>query len=290
MIDELNVKFQTELAPVCDNADDGSEDEDELDLTVAHADKRFIIVGGSHAGRLADCLDDLKLDVVDLSVPGWTLTEAKAERMAVQLHDVLNEGNTKKQVVIFQLFDNDIFRGRREDGKIVPAYKCDSDGRYHIEGELHVCDRNAVKELFNIASIVLRAGGESDKVLLSPVLRYMKKKCCDAEGHIVNKKAKSYLADMGVALNGVADWLGELAFRKRIRSYKILNPIALLGDTEEDDLFKVAKRIAKFWGSDPKHMKAKGYKQLAQSLAGQLVDLVFSRTYSQAQGSTTVGS
>jgi hypothetical protein len=38
-----------------------------------------------------------------------------------------------------------------------------------------VCDRKAVKELFNIASIKLRAGGDSNKVLLSQVLRYMKK-------------------------------------------------------------------------------------------------------------------
>jgi hypothetical protein len=95
---------------------------------------------------------------------------------------------------------------------------------------------------------------------------------------------------MGVALNGVADWLGELAFRKRIRSYKVLNPMALLGDTDEDDLFKVAKHIAKFWGSDPVHMKAEGYKQLAQALAGQLVDLAFSRTNSQTQTSTTAGT
>jgi hypothetical protein len=28
--------------------------------------KRLVIVGGSHAGRLADSLDDMKIEVVDL--------------------------------------------------------------------------------------------------------------------------------------------------------------------------------------------------------------------------------
>jgi hypothetical protein len=78
-----------------------------------------------------------------------------------------------------------------EDGKIIPPYKSDVDGRYHIEWKLHVANRQELKQLVNT--------GERDTVILSPILPYMRKKCCNVEEHLVNKKSKSYLAYMYVA-------------------------------------------------------------------------------------------
>jgi hypothetical protein len=73
--------------------------------------KRLIIVGGSHAGRLADSLDDMKIEVVDLSVPGWSATDRNVDRATDQLTKVLNEKTDVESIVIYQIFDNSVFLG-----------------------------------------------------------------------------------------------------------------------------------------------------------------------------------
>jgi hypothetical protein len=49
-----------------------------------------------------------------------------------------------------------------------------------------------------------------------------------------------------VALDNIADWLGELAFTKCISSSKVLNTIALLANSDEEEVYRSAKRIAKY--------------------------------------------
>jgi hypothetical protein len=68
LIDELNDLFITELAyPIEETA----YVDEKCSLAVKHQGKLFILVGSSHTGRLADCLDDFGLNVIDLTVPGW---------------------------------------------------------------------------------------------------------------------------------------------------------------------------------------------------------------------------
>jgi hypothetical protein len=95
---------------------------------------------------------------------------------------------------------------------------------------------------------------------------------------------------MCVALNNIADWLRELSFRKRIRSYKVLNPIALLGDSDEEYL------CTRLYGGlsnsgDPTlytvHIRTDGLRHFAMALALKLVGMSFSRIYRQSQTSGT---
>jgi hypothetical protein len=72
---------------------------------------KFVVLGGSHASRIAFSLDDMDLDVVDLSTPGWHLSEAGVHKLAAQLEAVLNEETENKLAVIYHLFDNSIYYG-----------------------------------------------------------------------------------------------------------------------------------------------------------------------------------
>jgi hypothetical protein len=47
--------------------------------------KWLVIVGGSHAGRLTDCIHDLKVEMVDLLVPGWTVMKKNLSKAAAEL-------------------------------------------------------------------------------------------------------------------------------------------------------------------------------------------------------------
>jgi hypothetical protein len=51
--------------------------------------KQLIVMGGSHASRLAGCLYDMELPVVDLSTPGWRITTAAVDSLCFQLQKVL---------------------------------------------------------------------------------------------------------------------------------------------------------------------------------------------------------
>jgi hypothetical protein len=98
-----------------------------------------------HASRLAAAMDDMKLDVVDLSTPGWTVTEAKAEKLAATLEGVVNEDSEHKMVIVYHLFDNNIFYGLKADGTIVQPFR-GKDGKYHIEGALQIVDRQTLRD------------------------------------------------------------------------------------------------------------------------------------------------
>jgi hypothetical protein len=221
IIVELNTKFHTELA----RSSDFIEDEP-FDYVEACAGMRLIIVGASHANRLAGILDDLELNVVDLTTPGWSVTEQSVTDLTDHLADVLREHTDLQNVIIYHLFDNSAYHGV-EDGSVIPPVK-GGDNRYHILGELALVDRQEFKKIFNCSTPLLRAGGEATKVLLSPLLRYSANKCCEDPTHIVNFGDIAYYSGLGEKLADIKHWLKEFTFGKRIRNAKVLNPNKIL--------------------------------------------------------------
>jgi hypothetical protein len=75
LIEDLNRLYMTDIATEYCTARDGtgSATTSNDDILIS---TRFILVGASHASRLAGALRELGAEVADLSVPGWKLTEA----------------------------------------------------------------------------------------------------------------------------------------------------------------------------------------------------------------------
>jgi hypothetical protein len=113
LISDLNEKFLTELSLPTEEEEFEDTACDSNDIC---SEMKFIVLGGSHASRLAASLDDMDLDVVDLSTPCWSLSEASVHKLAAQLETVVNEDTEHKLVVIYHLFDNGIFYGVQQDG------------------------------------------------------------------------------------------------------------------------------------------------------------------------------
>jgi hypothetical protein len=93
----------TELAYPCEENVTG---ENSANLAEKFTGKRLVIVVASHAGRIADCIDDLHVEVVDLSAQGWSVTEKAVASMTAELEKVLNEETDLDSNVIYQIFDN----------------------------------------------------------------------------------------------------------------------------------------------------------------------------------------
>jgi hypothetical protein len=69
-----------------------------------------------------------------------------------------------KVVVVYQLFDNNVFFETREDGSRSLPVKSSEDNKYHIVGRLDFADHGTNKNLVNIATPLFRAGGEAEKI------------------------------------------------------------------------------------------------------------------------------
>jgi hypothetical protein len=166
-----------------------------FDYVEACAGKRFVIVGASHAARLGSALEDLELCVVDLTSPGWKLNEQSVGDTAKQLEEILSEDTDLQTVVIYEIFDNSCYIG--ESSSVWrQAEKFTSDGRYHITSELSVADRSEFKDIFNSAVPLLRAGGQHQKVIITPLLWYSSGKCCRNPDHITNFGRENYYTSL----------------------------------------------------------------------------------------------
>jgi hypothetical protein len=99
---------------------------------------------------------------------------------------------------------------------------------------------------------LLRAGGESEKIILSPLPRYIKK-CCDDPSHLVNRKDKKFCADLGDVLSNMKDTIRDVVFSKKIRAFKVVSPLLLLVGAEEAD--GATKKFMVLFKDDPVHIR-----------------------------------
>ena len=59
----------------------------------------IIVVGGSHAGRLADALRSTYPEVMELSVRGWKLSSASSHNLASNIKGILEDETSDKNTV-----------------------------------------------------------------------------------------------------------------------------------------------------------------------------------------------
>jgi hypothetical protein len=251
-------------------------------------DVKYIIIGASHAGRLANALREAGMEVADLSEPGWKITADSASAMSALLKDVLEEEWDGDIVIVYQLFDNSSYVAVGTDGTATPPAK-GSDGRYHINGALAMVDRDQFKQLFSLAVPLLRAGGQNKKILVSPLCRYALENCCDNPSHCTNR-GEGLKEAIVAGLSNLETWTDDQAYLKRIRNFMVFNP----NDFLSPDDVPVTKRDAKLykmcWNAGPVHMSALGYEKLAASLMESVAEGSYSRAINKATSTESLST
>jgi hypothetical protein len=134
---------------------------------------------------------------------------------------------------------------------------------------------NLVIVEYNLPTVItplLRAGGDCEKIILSPPPRYMKR-CCKYRGHLVNKKEENYAAEMGEALAEMRDSMKDLIFGEKIRNFKALSTTRLFMEDEET----AADKLREFWKDNALHMTAEGYEELVTAITNVISSAKFNQ-------------
>jgi hypothetical protein len=138
-------------------------------------------------------------------------------------------------------------------------------GRYHIPGRLEYADKTVVRKLVNTSAPLLRAAGQNRKYILSPLLRYLTKPCCEDKQHLTNRaEKKRFIKSMAARMRDIKDEIKDLVFGKRIRAFKVLSPNLLL--LEGADEQEQAQSLTTLWDEDPVHLVEEKYEVLVTAL------------------------
>jgi hypothetical protein len=268
LLNDLNKNFMTELGSAAVAEQFAvTADSDDNDNQFSHI--KFIFVGGSHAGRLAAAADNAGLETANLLQPGLRVTPENMENLAILLSEELDKEDDLRQIVIFQLYDNNSFFSVLDDGsKSLPARE--KDGIYHVPGRLEVADHAIVKNLVNVSVPLLRAARNCEKIILSPMPRYLKK-CCSNKQHLTNRKEPGYKQMLDDGLSNLNQSLQELVHGKKIRNFKVLSPLELVGDDSNQE------NKIKFWDVDPVHLTPAGYSELTRAITEAAVSREYDR-------------
>ena len=262
LIEELNAKFNASL----DHNFSTSRTPTDHNMEAKVDQVDFIMIGSSHAHRLASALKELGENVHSLASPSWRLNEENVTGTAAALAGAVK--NNPQATVILQIYDSSIYFSSSEAGELTLP-KRGEDGAYHINGELVLAEWSALKKIFNMSAPLLRAAGTCCKIVLSPLPRYATSKCCEDKRHLTNYGTRSYATSMGNSLAEIHSWLDDLAHGKRISNYEVMCPSSAIGLENNPD----RKQLAKLWGNDPVHLAAAGYIMLAEKIVDKAADL-----------------
>ena len=256
LIGELNNKF---LAGLDSNFSTCRDEEANQTLSERIGDS-FIVVGSSHAHRIAEALRRQGDTVTSLADPTWRLTEENVATLASSLKTAVSDNPSA--TVILQLYDSSVYYSSTGPGeRSLP--RRGQDGHYHVPGDLVMADWPSFKQIFASSLPLIRAGGELKKILLSPLPRYVMGRCCTDSGHLKNFGTKEYVRAMGNTLGEIDDWIRDLAFSKRILNFSVINTGTLV---DLDSPSSKKKELIQWWGNDPIHMTEAGYAKLARNL------------------------
>ncbi len=167
--------------------------------------------------------------------------------------------------MIMMGLDNGLYYGEQEDGgRALP--KQGEDKKFHVEGRVEVGTRKQAKGLLGHCLPILDRYEKNRKVLLSPTVRWYRRKCCDSEEHCTNFCSSGYRKGMLADLNEVKDAMMELCREEGMQMYKVMSTCELLGlraAMEEDEVERIL-------GSDPVHMTEDGFVTLAENMVRTL--------------------
>jgi hypothetical protein len=137
--------------------------------------RTFLLVGSSHAGKIAAALRTSGHHTEVIYEPSWRANRDSVLNLATMIHDKLQE--VKVDAVVLCLVDNNTYYGLTDAGE-TSLPKRDKEGHYHVEGDLIVCSKSAQHALFKLLTPIFDATSHKTCILMSPVPRYLQESCC----------------------------------------------------------------------------------------------------------------
>jgi hypothetical protein len=224
---------------------------------------RFVIVGSSHAIRLAEALKKTGALTVLAAKPGWRISKAAVEDLVKLTSECLDAAGKSagEDFFIFQLFDNSFHMARSEECTYLPHSK-DSNGRYHVFGEAVLAPRDTQFEMFRTCIPILKQAAGKNSVMLAPLPRYLYSSCCEDPEHVAGLDSPNHRGKMRDEVDSARQHLKDFAWSCGIRNAKALNPGRSLMESaaleEEEDRH--------LWLADPVHPSEDAYGIIAKMI------------------------
>jgi len=221
-----------------------------------------MVIGASHADRVCSYLEKEGLTVINLAKPGWKVNEDSVEEVRKLIEFELARSPSTAAVLFFGM-DNCTYFGSTQIGSRQPAIR-DSAGKHHLEGRLVMATRDDIKELARGMMPLMKQVNELQKVVVTPLPRYLWSKCCADPRHVANMGGDSYKSRMMDNLMDYRRWTREFFHKQKVCGLRVVVPSDLINLGKEGSDQTVELDL---WSDDSVHLSNKGYEKLGKALA-----------------------
>ena len=225
-----------------------------------------IIIGGSNAVRLHGAMAELDLPAVLLGSGGWTLSAAAVNTLIIKLAEILSATDPSAPIVLYCI-DNSSFKAM-QDGELLSITK-GADNKYHVAGDLAVTPFSLLGPALREIDRIVGACGGRRILILSPVVRYLMKPCCDEADHCTNTRNRD--VEAAIAGRAVLDDLSDLNYKLKNRfttgSVSFISTEDLLCGKVGASRTEILDNLENCWSSNPVHGDKLAYTKIAMGVA-----------------------
>jgi hypothetical protein len=270
LIETLNRDFSTNLNPeiILENswASNLIGGKDQSMPENANAGKKHaVVIGASNMRKMVPFLKAAGYSVSDLSQPSWLATPENVEILAEKLNTILPGTDT---VVVLELFSNSTYRYRQFDGTMALPYKTSTG--YHMGGDVGVCDDESFTRLCKSMGALLEKCGDSVKIMVPPLPRYLYAGCCGNKHHCSNRTNEEYELSILQATTHFRPLLKETMLNLGLERFYVIDGIgAILGVPPGENRgapIEILKELIPFCAPDGVHLLETGYANLCRTI------------------------
>lgn len=219
----------------------------------------YVLLGGSNLKKIGPLLAKMGFGVTDLTKPGWIPSPPTVTAL---LSEILPLSLPENTVFITDMLGNVAYRSAQLDGTLAMPYKI--SGRYHIEGEVHLCSKENLCTLIDNLKPVLEKISSSI-VFLAPLPRYLYNGCCTASDHCTNISSPTHASELLKKVVNLRQTCKDHLNKIGIRNFWVPDTMgammpACTGHTE------YTSALAHLVAADGVHLTDSGYQSLTTGL------------------------
>ena len=127
----------------------------------------------------------------------------------------------------------------------------ESEGKYHVHGELTFVPKELQYSMFTDIKSIIELASSHQKIIISPLPRYLNARCCGDADHMSNLEEEGYRRNLVEEVLACRKNLRDFAFRLGIRNLRVACPWSQLRNS-----------TVNIW-ADPVYLNAEGFSLLA---------------------------
>jgi hypothetical protein len=213
----------------------------------------YIVLGGGLATKIGEAIERTGAEAMVVSIPEWRINTQNVALLIEKAKSAL-EGREQHAIILVGLEDS-YYQTQSEEGYTMPARK-DIDGHFHVDGDLHVANKEAQMRMFKLMEPIWRLAPKQVMIIISPMIRYLTARCCTVPDHIPNRTAPNFESMIWSSLEGVRNNLKVSLHSSGFTQCRVLDPNMDIATLKQEEA----------WGEDPVMPKDVVFDRIAASL------------------------